>query len=218
MPSVSVQHIGHWPWKDETGTGPIIKDNFGYFGDGRGCVIDEDAIPYIQASFPLAYDRKEDAMWHFWRVREWKLSLETVSGYLDGDQYLLIQNVGFENHLITQHNGIRYQVRRVIDDLHYEADIYVGALDAVDDVQVYYNPITRKWLPKIRIQINYFKTLAPEEEILIGTFGAPFPYVALLNGEEVNLNGSGDVVSITFTPSEYWSYGGAYDITTGEPL
>jgi hypothetical protein len=212
----AVNHIGHWPWRDETGTGPLATD--GEFGFGRGLIISDTAVPYIDATFPLAYPTKAQAMWHFWRVRSWELTLVTVHGYLDATKSLLIQDIGSEEDLVTAHNGINYRIRQVLDDIHYEADIYVGAPLFIPDIQGYYNPITGMWLPKIRIQINFFKTELPEDEVLVGTFGSPFPYTCTLNGETVNLLGSGDVVSITFVPDEYWSYGGAYNTSTGAPL
>lgn len=217
-----IQHVGHWPWKDETGTGPFSTD--GYFGDGGGTVIDNTAIPGITGNFQLSYPTKEEAMWHFWRVQTWRLTVVTVRGYLDSTERLLIKSVsapdvtlGSEEFLSCCRNGIVYSVNRVLNDLHWEAQLYVGNVDIIGEPQCFYNPVTGLWLPKIKININYFKTGDPEDEILIGTEGSPFPYTCTLNGETVNLQGSGDVVSITFVPDEYWSYGGAYNTSTGAP-
>jgi hypothetical protein len=215
-----IQHIGHWPWKDETGTGPLATD--GYFGDGSGTVIDGSAVPTITGNYQLSYPTKEEAMWHFWRVQTWRLTVVTVKGYLDSTERLLIKSVldpdvtlGREEDLICCRNGIVYRVNRVLNDLHWEASLYVGNVESVNEVQCYYNPNTGLWIPKIKIEINYFKTNAPEDEILVGTIGSPLPYTCTLNGETVNLEGSGEVVSIVFVPDEYWPHGGTYNPSTG---
>jgi hypothetical protein len=175
----------------------------------------------------------ENAMKLYWRVRSWSFSASGF-GEDDGEVFPFSTNIDNiksyfysvpddeniptprEEQLVC--GGISYPFFTNIDDPDLENTIEVG-LQGVFKVGDLYNPSFEGIVRDSRQGVEYFMgaTLPPLTDVssTIPLFGGSLPI-----GASSTLGLDSVVLSFTatLTPSEWWSYGGTYDTSTGEPL
>lgn len=224
---MSVTHIGHWPFRDETGTGPLATD--GYFGDGDGCVIIPGYDPATATDFPFAEPTKKDAMWWFWKVSRWTYSV--VTPYVSDTDELSTLAIGVDRQekLICRHNGVFFlgplssyggaygNTRKSLgNDIFIDVAIGVARPATVDYPQVIYNSEAGVWIPNIITYVQIFDGGAVTgHEYTLGLttdpnstyYGGADRITVALGTQSVEMSGTYDgfgPAAISFSPSEFW--------------
>jgi hypothetical protein len=190
----------------------------GYFPQ---CIIDSDVGIYSL----------EDAMKIYWRVRTWTYSV-SISAIGQGDCPILYGNDSFiigssanrEEQLVCGGNSF-------YGSKFYPESTFIGAAEINFFSRVYKNG--NKYAG-IQISINlgglpsqcapFFTNVIYSDQSYEGG-----RFDSTILGEKIKLKGDFgndppvslfDVISFNaeFTPNSYWSYGGTYNTTTGQPL
>lgn len=173
----------------------------------------------------------ENAMKLYWRVRSWSFS---ASGVKEEDGELFPFSTNIDNMISRVYSepdderiptlreeqlvcgDISYPNFQNIDDPDLENTIEVG-LQGVFKVGNLYNPSFEGFVSDELNNIDYSMAATPgfnEASSTISLFGGVLPIGARSTvAQEEVLS-----ITATLTPTEWWSYGGTYDTSTGAPL
>lgn len=201
---------------------------------------DSNAAPIVSGpDFPIGFPDTEEvtgakaAMRHFWRIREWTAIMENASVGLsktvtlfpykwDGGKGAQLTD---ELDLICCHQGILFDYEETVGDFFLHIYIYSGIPRVADGPQVYYNPETELWIPRLATFANAQDTSPIEYNIGYtndpNAVGGPTTIAAAFDDTTIDVTGSDDgngPTSIYFSPSRFWSHGGTWHTSTGARL
>jgi hypothetical protein len=169
----------------------------------------------------------ENAMKLYWRVRSWSFSASGV-GEEDGEEFSFSTNI---NNMISRFYSepddefiptpreeqlvCGFTLFQNPDNPNLENIIEVG-LQGVFKVGDLYNPTFEGFVYDRIPGVQYFMAATADGQAssTISLFGGVLPIGA-------GIFGTGESVvsfTATLTPTLWWSYGGTYDTSTGEPL
>jgi hypothetical protein len=154
----------------------------------------------------IATGSLSQAMEIYWKVRSWKV---TISGYITGEAGFT-STASDETGLVCESNFVPFIPNEVL--------FYLGG----PFVDSYSNPQKYAMVPAFALVVDFLGSdvvISSEfadiggQIVEVGSFSFYGKSYKLRGGEGMEMGLSGLVV-----PESYWSYGGTYDTSTGEPL
>ena len=181
----------------------------GYF---TGCI--EESTDSVYAVWPL-----EQAMQTYWRVRAWDFNANIVVRIFDYPDEGENTDVPYTTSVTDIRSNAEEEEELVCFNEFFKAGVDLFFFPAKKVGDLYYSGLggfIDDGASGTEFSFWVDNQTYPSPQFPISILGSTLDLTAFNYGEEQET----EVISCTasLTPSEWWSYGGTYDTSTGEPL